>query len=224
LEFLEEWKVTHSADFKDLEVARATVERIRKVILSGYREYTRSATNSSPSLKENSESPEREESQSVSPLSVNEEEETDSTDGPTDLTPILDAFEQIGQRAVDDQDAEKILSEAQKAAPDAELTAEEVGAAIVQRGTNLSQTIKSPVRFLRRDVPQYVQSEAFQRWLTAKRRKPPPAVEYLSAPADDDPVISTEQCLKCGGVIETYRSGEVSRCACAARRVAHAAP
>lgn len=216
LEFYEEWKVTHSSDFRDLEVARSTVERIRKVILSGYRESRRARTNGGPSLNENIESPEREDSQSVSPLSVNEQE-TDPTDGPTDLTPILDAFEQIGQRAVDDQDAAQILSESQKAAPELDLEPADVADAIVQRGKDLSSNIQRPVRFLRKDVPAYVTSEAFRRFIAGKRRKPPPIEEYLSAPADDDPVISTVQCSKCGGVIETYRSGEVSRCACAAR-------
>jgi len=35
--FLEEWKVTHSADFQEREVARSTIKRINKVILSEYK-------------------------------------------------------------------------------------------------------------------------------------------------------------------------------------------
>lgn len=50
--FLEEWKVAHSADFQELEVARAAVERIRKVILSGYRESRRARTNGALHIKE----------------------------------------------------------------------------------------------------------------------------------------------------------------------------
>lgn len=54
--FLEDWKVAHSSDFAELEVARSTVERIRKVILTGYREWRALQTNPGPSLlKENSE-------------------------------------------------------------------------------------------------------------------------------------------------------------------------
>jgi hypothetical protein len=46
----------------------------------------------------------------------------------------------------------------------------------------------------------------------------PPGGEYESAPApDDDSVVSTEHCKTCGGLITTYRSGEVSHCACAIR-------
>jgi hypothetical protein len=35
--FLEQWKVAHSADFEELKVARSTVKRITKVLLSDYK-------------------------------------------------------------------------------------------------------------------------------------------------------------------------------------------
>lgn len=53
--FLETWKVAHSTDFQALEVARSEVERIRKVMLSGYREWKKdrkAATNGPVSLLE----------------------------------------------------------------------------------------------------------------------------------------------------------------------------
>jgi hypothetical protein len=37
--FLDEWKVAHSSDFQALEVARSTVKRLRKVILSSYKQW-----------------------------------------------------------------------------------------------------------------------------------------------------------------------------------------
>ena len=37
LQFVENWKVTHSADFEALEVARSTVKKIRQVLLSDYK-------------------------------------------------------------------------------------------------------------------------------------------------------------------------------------------
>lgn len=37
--FLDEWKVAHSSDFEALEVARSTVKRLRKVILSQYKRW-----------------------------------------------------------------------------------------------------------------------------------------------------------------------------------------
>ena len=52
LEFMESWKVTHSTDFQELEVARSTVERLRKVILSEYQKSQRARTNGVPTLYE----------------------------------------------------------------------------------------------------------------------------------------------------------------------------
>lgn len=49
--FLEEWKVTRSSEFESLEVARSTVKRIRKVILSDYKRWLALKTNGAPSLK-----------------------------------------------------------------------------------------------------------------------------------------------------------------------------
>lgn len=52
LQFIDDWKVTHSVDFEELEVARSNVERIRKVILSGYKQWLASRTNGGPTLIE----------------------------------------------------------------------------------------------------------------------------------------------------------------------------
>lgn len=59
LQFIEDWKVTHSADFQELEVARSTVERIRKVILSEYKKSRRPNQNGGASLLEIKESVKR---------------------------------------------------------------------------------------------------------------------------------------------------------------------
>jgi hypothetical protein len=56
LQFIENWKVTHSSDFQELEVARSTVERIRKVILSDYKKSRRADKNGDVSLLETIES------------------------------------------------------------------------------------------------------------------------------------------------------------------------
>ncbi len=50
--FLEHWKVAHSSDFHELEVARSTVKRIRKVLLSHYKAYRKQETNAGASLLE----------------------------------------------------------------------------------------------------------------------------------------------------------------------------
>lgn len=82
--FLEEWKVAHSADFQELEVARAAVERIRKVILSGYRESRRARTNGGALNKEEIlESTEREEYGVVSSSSALENPPPETTTIPT---------------------------------------------------------------------------------------------------------------------------------------------
>ena len=52
LQFINDWKVAHSSDFHELEVARSTVERIRKVILSEYKKSRTAGTNGGPSLYE----------------------------------------------------------------------------------------------------------------------------------------------------------------------------
>ena len=54
--FFENWKVAHSADFQELEVARSTVERIRKVILSEYKKSKHQNKNGAASLLETLES------------------------------------------------------------------------------------------------------------------------------------------------------------------------
>jgi hypothetical protein len=51
-EFLESWKVAHSHDFSELEVARSTVDKIRKVMLSDYKKSLKQATNAPASLLE----------------------------------------------------------------------------------------------------------------------------------------------------------------------------
>jgi hypothetical protein len=55
LQFIENWKVAHSSDFQELEVARSTVERIRKVILSEYKKSRNQAKNANVSLLETEE-------------------------------------------------------------------------------------------------------------------------------------------------------------------------
>jgi hypothetical protein len=51
-EFLESWKVTHSHDFSELEVARSTVLKIRKAMLCDYKKSRHQATNAPASLLE----------------------------------------------------------------------------------------------------------------------------------------------------------------------------
>jgi hypothetical protein len=51
--FLQDWRVAHSADFSELEVARSTVARIRKVLLSDYKQWRASRTESG-AIKEES--------------------------------------------------------------------------------------------------------------------------------------------------------------------------
>ena len=48
--FIEEWKVANSCNFQEMEVARSTIKRIRKVVLSDYKKWLASATNGGPSL------------------------------------------------------------------------------------------------------------------------------------------------------------------------------
>ena len=50
--FIESWKVAHSTDFDELEVARSTVKRITKVLLSDYKKSRAVGTNGGPSLIE----------------------------------------------------------------------------------------------------------------------------------------------------------------------------
>jgi len=158
-------------------------------------------------------------------VSQSNDQEEDKTDRP-DLSPLLDAFQQIGQPAVNDHEAYEILALAQKATPELELKSPEVAAAVVQRGAKLGKGITSPIRFLRTDIPRYVKSQAFKRWLSGQRsvRKNGAAVEYeLPSPPDDDPVVSAKQCGKCGGTTETLKSGRVLACACSLRERSHAA-
>jgi hypothetical protein len=63
-----------------------------------------------------------------------------------------------------------------------------------------------------------------ERRLDRRHAPRPPSEEYQrSAPPDEDPVISTQQCGKCGGKLETLKSGRVLPCACALRERSHAA-
>lgn len=50
--FLEDWKVANSSNFQELEVARSTVKRIQKVILSDYKKFRQSATKADLTLLE----------------------------------------------------------------------------------------------------------------------------------------------------------------------------
>jgi len=50
--FLQDWKVSHSTDFQELEVACSTVKRLRKVLLCAYKEWRTSRTSASDSNKE----------------------------------------------------------------------------------------------------------------------------------------------------------------------------
>jgi hypothetical protein len=49
-QFLEEWKVANSSNFQELEVARSTVKRIRKVVLSDYKNWRASRPKAAASL------------------------------------------------------------------------------------------------------------------------------------------------------------------------------
>lgn len=77
--FFANWKESHSTEYAELEVARSTIKRIRKVALSDYRRLRRSSTKPGPILIESSES--KEERSPPPPLtpppveSVHEEEE-----------------------------------------------------------------------------------------------------------------------------------------------------
>lgn len=50
--FLQDWKVSHSTDFQELEVACSTVKRLRKVLLSAYKEWRTSRTSAGDINKE----------------------------------------------------------------------------------------------------------------------------------------------------------------------------
>lgn len=60
LQFIEHWKVTCSADFLALEVARSEVERLRKVQIAAYKKWLALQTNGAPTLYEKEEIEERE--------------------------------------------------------------------------------------------------------------------------------------------------------------------
>ena len=67
--FVEEWRVAHSADFQELEVARSTVSRIRKVILSDYKKSREQAKKAAASLLEIArQAPDPAGSQSLTPF------------------------------------------------------------------------------------------------------------------------------------------------------------
>jgi hypothetical protein len=53
--FLEQWKVAHSTDFHEFEVARSLVKTYRKVLLSEYKKWKALRTNAAPSLLEEEE-------------------------------------------------------------------------------------------------------------------------------------------------------------------------
>jgi hypothetical protein len=58
--FLEEWKVANSADFDELKVARATLKRLNKVVLSDYKKWRASRNNAGASLLEIDKTPKAE--------------------------------------------------------------------------------------------------------------------------------------------------------------------
>jgi hypothetical protein len=76
--FLESWKVTHSSDFSELEVARSAVSRIRKVILSDYKKSREQASKAAGTLLE-----------IARPI----------PDPPLAAVPVLSPFEQSNRRA-----------------------------------------------------------------------------------------------------------------------------
>jgi hypothetical protein len=67
--FLEQWKVTHSSDFQELEVARSTVKRITKVLLSEYKKSKKQVESEKASLLETAKTvPETGQRAAVSPF------------------------------------------------------------------------------------------------------------------------------------------------------------
>jgi hypothetical protein len=58
--FYEDWKVAHSTDIAEMEVANSTVKRIKKVLLSDYKKYLASRTNGGLSLLRKKEVREKE--------------------------------------------------------------------------------------------------------------------------------------------------------------------
>lgn len=63
--FFEQWKVANSSDFQELEVARSTIKRITKVVLTEYKKFRQQATKAGASLLETNET-NREEPPSIS--------------------------------------------------------------------------------------------------------------------------------------------------------------
>jgi hypothetical protein len=167
--FIEQWKVAHSNDFQALEVARSTVERIRKVILSDYKKARASTTNAAPSLLREQELSERPDS--VSSVSPDQAQPIAGKTTTTDDTPHINRSlkptpgttaegEEIRaafRDAIPDSDlslaqAEKLIAQCRQIAPEASV-------ADIRRGidakTRQARRAESPVGFMLSSLPNW---------------------------------------------------------------------
>lgn len=91
--FVLHWKVKNSSDWEALEVARSTVKKLNKVILSDYRQSRRSATNAGALKEESYESHEK--GNVAPPSSSSPSAAPDREEEEDPITPILEAFKPI---------------------------------------------------------------------------------------------------------------------------------
>jgi hypothetical protein len=182
-------------------------------------------TNERPILIETPELLEAE-NQSVS-QSPTTTEETDRRTAPSfeaeaeDIGPVIEAFEQTHRIALDDRTAHEIIDGCRAAVPELSLTIPEIANAVGQR--KVGRSVVNPARFAVSDIPRFVGSTSFRRWLqrarSAAERERQEQIErderlrafVESGSQEAGPVKRCNWCLK----LE-------SECTCKQRRAAHA--
>lgn len=217
--FLDEWKVAHVEDFSEYEVAYATYERIKKVLLADYKRWKNGATNGGASINESTE---REIERESKQASISVEDPPEELACLPALAPIRKIFpqEQISDQTLVELDTKLSTEHGELYNPIHFVLA-----------VDHRQRTGPPVRFglLMKNGPgswiaDYFEQErrlAAERATVAERaerEREEAAVELAKLQQmEEDPVVERTQCLKCGGIIERYESGFVSYCACALR-------
>jgi hypothetical protein len=174
--FLDTWKVDHAAEYEEMQAARATVERIRKVAVVEFRKLRASATNAACKVARVGNEKLRASATNAAPViiervrEVSEEDKATTTAVPPSVAPVAEfvvVAERLGEYGTCTERAgKKLLAECRKAVPDCivEVVIEaidRVGHTIRENG-RVRPNITNPVGLLIAAVPGTVVAIAAQ--------------------------------------------------------------
>jgi hypothetical protein len=171
--FLGEWQATHPEESAELEVARSTVERIRKVILSDYKRSRALRRSGRPILIDKTENSNNGNASSaaVSPVRESTTPTAEALRSTACPNPLRDIIRALGTYCTSDDEAAKILlRRCREHAPDAR--PEEVAFFVHEKGRLLRKgSIENPIGFLLTVVPKCFEGESFAQWRQQQHEK-----------------------------------------------------